>query len=362
LADLAADVQRAAAKVSPAPPVQMPAALTNANIAPKSAAAAAAAGIPLAYLGAQSQRDRDRASAHTTIDPKRDYYAPCALLLTGSLLYISYYILRYNLGPAGILATSIGLTVMGAFECILLVGFALVMAGPLNVSFGGIGTAILKLAAIAIFCDGVNTWVDGALLKYAAGFGRGIFGFGVIGIPVAAGVYWTALIYLFDMDPGDSWMVVVILVVYYEIVRTILVVLLLKWVLTMGGVPASSIILPSIAGAPPPNPMVEQVNELKEKKLLVEARQYATDNSRGAEIGLINAWYAAACPNVWYEMSRDINGHGLPYGFVVELPKDKDSRAKCYDALKHYWDTNKIYYDATSLQDNGEPYLMPGGG
>ena len=196
------------------------------------------------------------------------------------MLYLGYYILRYNLGPAGILATSIGLSVMGLFECILLVGFALVMAGPLNVSFGGIGTAILKLAAIAVFCDGVNTWVDGALLKYAAGFGRGIFGFGVMGVPVAAGVYWTTLIYLFDMDPGDSWMVVAILAVYYLIVRTILVVLLLNWVLSLGGVPASSIILPSIAVAPPPNPMVEQVNEMKEKKLLLEARQYATDNGR----------------------------------------------------------------------------------
>ena len=29
--------------------------------------------------------------------------------------------------------------------------------------------------------------------------------------PVALVIYWTLLIYLFSMDPGDSWMVVVIL-------------------------------------------------------------------------------------------------------------------------------------------------------
>lgn len=355
-----------AAPVLSGPPVHIPRAIVSAYISPNSAlgaggppsAATPASAIPLAYLGAQSARDRKRAAAHTVIAPGRDYFAPCALLLVGSLLYLSYYVLRYHLGTDGILATSIGLTVMGVLECILLVGFALIVAGPLNVSFGGVGTAILKLAAIAVFCDGVTAWVDGAVVKWAGGFGQNILGFGVVGFFIAAGIYWVSLINLFDMDPEDSWMVVVILSIYYRIVRLLLVLLLLKWVLGFAGVSASSIVLPSIGGAPPPNPLVEEVNEAKEKKLLVEARQYASDNGRVAEAGLVDRWYAAACPNVWYELSRDINGHGLPYQFVVELPKDQAGRAKCYDALKQFWDTNKVYYGVSSLLDTGQPYLI----
>jgi hypothetical protein len=370
LTDLAADAQRAAKAISarPAPPAKNAAAPAKKSAvarpsagkspaAGSSAPPAAAAAIPLAYLGAP--RDRNRA-AHTGIDPKRDYYAPAALLLAGIVLYIGYNLTRYSLGPAGIMAAGLGLSVVGICECILLVAFALVVAGPLNVSFGNPVAAVFKLAAIAIFCDGVTTWIDGALLKYAAGFGRGVLGFGVIGLPVALGVYWTTLIYLFDMDPGDSWMVVVLLAVYYTIVRTILIILLLNWVLTLSHVPSSSIVLPSFAGAPPPNPIVETVNELKEKKLLVEAKQYATQNSVIADMGVINAWYDAGCPNVWYEMSRDINGHGQPISFVVELPSDKSARAKCYQALKDHWKNNGLPSDDEALQDNGEPYLIVG--
>jgi hypothetical protein len=370
LTDLAADAQRAAKVISaqPAAVAKTAAAPARQSAVPKSSAArsraagssapAAAAAIPLAYLG--SQHDRNRRAAHTGIDPKRDYYAPAALLLAGMVLYIGYTLMRYSLGPAGIMAAGLGLSVVGVCECVLLVAFALVVAGPLNVSFGNPVAAVFKLAAIAIFCDGVTTWVDGALLKYAAGFGRGILGFGVVGLPVALAVYWTTLIYLFDMDPGDSWMVVVLLAVYYTIVRTILVILLLNWVLTLSHVPASSIVLPSFAGAPPPNPIVETVNELKEKQRLVEAKQYATQNSIVADLGVIKAWYDAGCPNVWYEMSRDINGHGAPVSFVVELPSDKSARAKCYQALKDHWKNNGLPSDDGALQDNGDPYLIVG--
>ena len=148
---------------------------------------------------------------------------------TGFVLYISYYVVHFNMGANGVVFTSIGLTIMMVLEAGFLTGFALVIAGPLGVGFGDFRTAILKLAAISAFSDGVITWVDALFAKYAGGVGAGgLFGFGIIGFPVALGIYWSLFIYLFSMDPGDSWLVVTILTVFYRIFRWILIFLLLQ--------------------------------------------------------------------------------------------------------------------------------------
>ena len=87
-----------------------------------------------------------------------------------------------------------------------------------GLAFGGIWTATLKLAAIAVFCDGVTTWVDAGVMKISGGFGGNMMGYGVMSFPVALGLYWVLLIYLFSMDSGDSWMVVMLLSVFDRIV------------------------------------------------------------------------------------------------------------------------------------------------
>ena len=42
-------------------------------------------------------------------------------------------------------------------------------------------TAILKFAAMAVFCDGLTTWVDGLVSHLGWGMGKGFFGFGITG-------------------------------------------------------------------------------------------------------------------------------------------------------------------------------------
>ena len=356
LSDLASDARAAAASL---PPTIIDPASVAAAAAPVAAKKSSGSTIPLAYRLGPTSRDAARAAANSNIDPKRDLYAPVALILIGTMLYIGYYAIHYNLGGLAIISTSIGLTIMALLETAVLFGFALAIAGPLGVSFGGIGTALLKLAAIAVFCDGLTTWADGLFSKYAGNMaGGGLASFGVIGFPVALGVYWVLLTYLFSMDPSDSWMVVVILAIFSWILRTVLVLLLLQFILSFGGIGASAVGLPSMAAAQVANPIIDEINEAKAQNVLHEARKYVADNGRSAEKGTVEAWYAAGATNVWFQTDRDINGKGEAFRMVVELPADKTARTKCYDAAKTYYNNNGESYMSQSLQDNGDPYLL----
>jgi hypothetical protein len=358
LSDLAADAHVAAASLPPTI-VEVPTAPPRKKtVAPKAAKSCQPA-IPLAYQFGATHRDVERAAANSQIDPKRDLYVPIGLILAGTILYLSFYTIHYDLRATAMVSTSIGLTVMTLLETAVLFGFALTIASPLGVSFGGIGSAILKFAAIATFCDGTTAWVDGLFAKYAGNFaGGGLLSFGVIGFPVALGIYWTLLIYLFSMDPGDSWMVVVILAVFQWILRLVLVLLLLRLILSFGGVAGSSVNVPSFGGAAPVNPQIDVINDAKAQNVLHEARKYIADNNRSAESGTVEAWYDAGAPNVWFQTDRDINGHGAAFRMVVELPTDPPARAKCFAAAKTYYNNNGESFMAQALTDNGDPYLM----
>lgn len=356
LSDLANDARSAAAKLPPtivqavAPPIALPAA----------AGGASHPAIPLAYQRAPTARELERSASNVFIHKKRDIQVPIALLIIGAALYLSYYAIQYHVGALAILAIGIGLIIMAVLKTGILFGFALVIAGPLGVSFGGIGTALLKFAAVALFCDGITTWVDGLFAMWTGGIGGGgIFGFGVIGLPIALGVYWVTLIYLFSMDPGDSWLVVIILAIFSQIVRVALIVLLLRLILSFGGVAASSIAIPSTGGGSvATNPLIDEVNQAKAQNVLHEARKFVADHNRSAEAATVNGWYDAGAKNVWFQTDRDINGKGDAFQMVVELPDDKTARTKCYDLAKKYFTDNGDAGEAQMLQDNGDPYLM----
>ena len=164
-------------------------------------------------------------------------YAPLGILSAGFLLYIGYFISTFHLAAGAIAPVGVGVVILTGIKAALLVGFALVAAGPLGVSFGGLWSAVLKLAAIAVFADGVTAWADVGVGKISGGVGGGgIVTWGVIGWPVALGMYWGLLIYLFSMDPGESWLVVICLSIFDRIMRTVLALLLLATFLGWGGV------------------------------------------------------------------------------------------------------------------------------
>jgi len=348
--DQAARKQTVQVVAAPAPAPASP----KGKAKPAAAVAAGNRGVPLAYKSAPTARERQRASSAVHTDPMRDIYVPAGLFVVGLLIYVLYYAIKYELGGTGIAMTTLGLGLITAFKAALLIGFALVVAGPVGVSFGHPATAALKLAALAVFTDGVVTWVDAGVAKMSGG--TGAFE-GMISFPVALAIYWGLLIYLFSMDPGDSWFVVILLAVFDFIVRWVLLLLLLKIILSWGGVSGAAI--PSMGGSAPAgaSALTTHVNEMKETNALEEARALIKDGHQAILGPTVENWYAAGCPNVWFVVSRDFNGKRTPEGVIVELPKDKDNRAKCYGIMKAYYDQVQIPYDPQDLKDTGERYL-----
>jgi hypothetical protein len=351
LSELAADAERATANLPPrivdAKPVE----------AGKPAKSGKAAGVKSAPIAP----GRIRSDAEVFIDPLRDVQAPLVLGLIGAGLVLGYYATRYHLSLGGIIGASVGLSIINIIEAVLLILIAILVAGPLGVSFGDPRTAWYKFAAIAIFCDGVTVWVDGFVAKYSGGFGSGIFGFGAIGLPVALVIYWACITQLFSMDHSDSWTVVTVMGLFYRIARVVLIVLLLRMALGWGGVARTDVSVPTFGGPPQANPIVDEIEEAKNLGLLEEARGYIAKMGRTAESGAVEAWYAAGAKNVWYELGRDFNGHGVPYRVVIELPADKTQRGNIYDLTRKNWlDAFKVGYDPATFHDTGEPYLMVG--
>ncbi len=324
---------------------------------PATAGATPAAQSNSAMLAYQSApTGRDRMSAQTLMEMKRDVYVPVALLAAGVILYIGCYAFRYHLTGFGIAVTGIGLLLLTALKAALMIGFALVLATPLGVSFGGIWTATLKLAAIAVFCDGVTAWIDLAVTKMTGGvFNNGGIFYGFISWPVALGIYWSLLIYLFSMDPGDSWTVVVLLAIFDRILKMILIFLVLGYVLHASGVSTPG--LPSIGSSKvsKASDLSDRVEQLQEYKLLKEAKEYIAAGHQAFLFEATQAWYKAGAKNVWFEVSRDINGHTTPESLIVEMPDDTNARLDCLKIRKEFYEKNKM--GTESLTDDGETYM-----
>jgi hypothetical protein len=312
----------------------------------------------LGYQRGPTKAEKDRGDV--TMDVRRDIQAPVGFLIAGLLLYILYYAIRLDLGGGGIAAVSIGLGIMTAIKAAILVGFAVVVAGPLGVSFGGLGTAALKLAAIAVFTDGVTTWIDAGVTAIGGGaFAGGGFGFSMVSFPVALGIYWALLIYLFSMDPGDSWMVVMILSVFDGILRTVLMMVLLPMILGWGGGSGASVAgagLTTSSGASVEE--LEHIAQLKENGELAEAGEYIAGGRQAALKQWTEEWYAAGCKKVYFELtSADLNGRRSPQGVLLEMPTDKAKRAKVYEIMKRYYAAVGIPRDDGDLEDEGDGFV-----
>jgi hypothetical protein len=324
---------------------------------PADAVPVAAVAAPLNYQRGPTEREKYLASGEVFIDKRRDLHAPITMLVIGVVMYISLYAIHYSLGPAGIAAAAFGLTVVAVIETALLIAFAFAVAGPLGVSFGGVGTAILKLAAVVVMSDAIITLADFTLTKFLGpAFSNGIFGLGVIGLPLTFLIYLCSFIYLFSMDPGDAKLVVVILTVLYRVIRLVLILMLLGVILNFSGVHQLASAMPA-GGSASSNRVTDMVEDAKGRGLLEEAGKYCTDRGMNVEGEYVKDWYDAGCKNVWFEVSRDINGHGSAFVIFLEMPDDPTSRAKCVDIVKKYYDRTQQYYDPNTLKDDGDQYM-----
>lgn len=374
LYDLAPTEEEPVQKIAPLK-APVGAAAAAAIAAPGGGAAAKGKSLPrgtqaLGYQRGPTQKEKDRFSNATLVDLKRDVYVPTGLLVGSMLVYVGYYALRYNMGFAGILAVGFGLSLLTLIKTVLLIGFAFTVATPLGVSFGGVGTAVLKLAAIATSCDALLTLVDAGMVKLA-GPGGAMYGY-IFDFFISVGVYWGLLIYLFNMDPGDSYMVVAILSVFDMIVRTALMIFLMATIMSWGGIASSAVPLAGLGGggggsgggkSSVVDPVDEILVDAKESNRLKEAKEYIDGGRQGVFGKSVADWYAAGCKNVWFEMSHgDINGRQDPEVLIVELPpkSQKEARLKCFQILRQcYKDIGRggSVTDSDPVVDTGEKYI-----
>ena len=311
----------------------------------------------LGYHGRPTPAQKDRFATSNLIDMTRDVYSPTGIFLAGFVLYVGYHAFKYDLSGTGFTLTCLGLGIMTAFKAVLLMVFAALVASPLGVSFGGIWTAALKLAAIAAFNDGAITWVEAGLESAGA---SGLSG--VISFPVSIGIYWALMIYLFSMDSGDSWLVVLVLSVFDNFVRWALLMLLLSSILSWGGVAMVGMggmgAGPAGPGASPEAVKRAEIKELIETKHMHEARAHVANGRSGIYTDKVEEWYAAGAKNVWYETGmRDINGRSSIVAIVVELPDDPAKRAACYKIVDDIHQLSDPDVPVTPTVDDGEPFL-----
>ena len=313
---------------------------------------------------AEARKSAAQAAALT--DSVRDQYAPAALLAVGTLVYAAFVLNRYHVSASSLTLVIAGLSVVVALKTALLVGGAFLLAGPLGVGFGDLKSAVLKLAAIAVCADAAADWVDYALTVGTGADGHhattGI-GFGFVGWFVSLGVYWSLMVYLFSMDITDARAVVVCLTVLGRVLRWV-IILSLYGLMVGGGLLPSPIPSTSAAVASAPtihaSALATHVDDCKAADALVEAETYIAAGHQAVAKGAVDAWYAAGCPNVWYEMTgRDINGRRSAIGLIVQLPESATRRAKCYSVLNQYIKDLQGYHGTMGTErDAGESYMQ----
>ena len=218
LAELAADAEKQVSKLPPTivePPPPPPKVKSKAAAKTQKPKAAPA-------IARNDQDDSD-----VFIDKTRDLYVPSAMLAVGTILHAAYYLFHYNLKMSAVAPMTVGLTIMALIESVLMIGIALVIAGPLGIGFGDIRTACGKFAAIVVLCDGVTTWVNGLAQKLTGGVTPGLLGFASIGLAATIIVYLTGMCYLFSLDVSEAKLAMVILAFFKRVIMLILLILLL---------------------------------------------------------------------------------------------------------------------------------------
>ena len=161
---------------------------------------------------------------------------------------------------------------------------------------------------------------------------------------VALGFYWFLISYLFSMDANEAWIVVVL----FGFLRYILgfVVTMLLIALLAGGAAAmssggGSSGAGSSGGGFIPSAtedalaLNDSVANWKENDLLIEGLDYIDKSGRQSGMqGMIKGLYAAGAKNVWFHVSRDINGKKSPESLIAEWPRDVKKRQAMIAAIK----------------------------
>jgi len=192
---------------------------------------------PLRYLGGEQReqardprREAQLESYVYHVDPLRDRVVPIAMLLVGGILYL----VRYGIHPGFRMSQNLEvwwfLGIVILVKTAVLVGLAFVIAPLVDVGFGRIGTAALKLAAIAVFCDGIVSHTTSHISPKGMMIGYNMFGLALVAL-----MYTIGLCYLFELTVAEAQKVVILLTVVFIAVHALLALNVLHVTITVGG-------------------------------------------------------------------------------------------------------------------------------
>ena len=161
---------------------------------------AATAGAAQRVLAYQNPGVRAAETVEQFNPRQRDFYLPISLIVVGAM--ITFIKLCWGATTPGEIARALGqVGIHFAWEIIVTLVAIVVSAKLLDVGFGTVGLAILKLGAIAI--GPLGLWY---LVWLAVPTASG----GVVGYMLSVGLYWWLFSYLFELDFRETLICVTI--------------------------------------------------------------------------------------------------------------------------------------------------------
>jgi hypothetical protein len=284
----------------------------------------------------------------------RDFYFPTAAFVIGFIALLVWAAYVSGGSSGAVLLFSGFLCVTTLFKTVVMIGAAFVIAPMAGVSFGGIWTAVLKLAAIAVVTDAGLFWLQTIMEATGAypttgGYARRAFVWiAVINTMLAAALIGIMLRLFFDMDRDEVATIAVPLAILNRILN-FLILLALAFIIDratatltapapVAAPPTGT--LPGGGGAPgattpaaPPVPAVSQevlerdreISRMIQQGIVArEAREhYQTSLAKSANKQQVLAIYDAG-PKRLYIAGRRL---------IVEMPADAAARKRVIDAL-----------------------------
>lgn len=363
--------------------------------APARPVLSSSAGVGYGSAPTAADREKDRFAFDRLTHAPRDFYAPAALLAIGFVAMAAWAAREVDAGALGVMLVSLAVAVTTLVKTAVLTGLALLIAPRFGISFGDLRTAILKIAAIVVFTDAADLWLDvimdatGAGNPQGRGARRGAF---LASLLLAVALIGILSRYLFDMDADEVGMFAVPMALVSRVVGFVLKVItigLLAGVAagpaapTPGATPppagtaappAAAIVDPlngpadplagpgSAAPAAVPQRMSEQDQVISRRigrnERMVEAREW--DVRRMLKPREKNEWvdafFDAAAKNVYYDLEGSTRGR--PVRAIVVLPEGAAGRATCFAAARRYAADPRLTIDPSSLTDTGQRYLV----
>ena len=133
-----------------------PPAAQSATVLPPMPAAAPSRALP--YRSAAPVEKRDRSSVDGS--PLVDLYLPVGLLGVGFAAMMGWAVDGIGAGAAGAIAVAVFTVISTLVKTAILIGLAMIIAPWAGILFRGVGKGALKLAAILVFTDAVDLWLD----------------------------------------------------------------------------------------------------------------------------------------------------------------------------------------------------------